>query len=245
MEQPEIPLRCWTRLQILVEKREDICFNNPVRLVGRSHTGDDVLNQIAVILLRILQASARFVRISRGRPSALSHDHGDVVETGCVHGVVDGVDLGIEEVCIVEAGVGIGNARVGSEQGVVKRDNVSVLLVSEKGVGVGHKEGICSREEGKKGGEDREEVGLEGRGGGRVGGGEDGHGMGGGDLDPVEAKGMEGGMEVEDGRKELIKERRRGGEDLVSDAEGDDISGGIERNYVRLEPRRRGGGAGA
>lgn len=120
--------------------------------------------------------------------------------------------------------VGVHRPRIGLEQHVAERDLSGIILEREKGISIDEEGGIRLRMEGEDALYVFREIGAEGAGGGREGGGEDVVGVGGGDVDVVgEAEGGEGGGDGAHCGEEVGDELGVvAGEDLVADGDAGD-----------------------
>lgn len=171
MEEAVVPLGGGTRLHVLIEESKDEDGEIAVGSNGRPHLlAHHHLDQIPVVLARIVAVGTNLLRIAVGGPPRLGDDNGDflVADADGVKGVVDGVNLGEEHVVVVEIGARVGEALVWLEEDEVEGDVFGVTLVGEERVGVDEDWGARLDVEVQDGSEGSQEVVSEGCGGRRV-----------------------------------------------------------------------------
>ncbi|PON65453.1 hypothetical protein PanWU01x14_117670 [Parasponia andersonii] len=156
-----------------------------------------------------------------------------------LNGRVDGINLCVQHVVVMETGDRVGHSLVGLEQNVVERNVVRAVLVSEIRVGVDEEWAPNLGVEVEDLAEKLGQILFKSPRRRRVGVAENGQGVSGCDGDLlVEAQVAEG---VVDGLHCREEKRHQLGvvrvEDLVSDRDGGDLGLGEVRGEVGLDPR--------
>lgn len=235
VEDAEVLLGDGSGLLVLVEEGEDVGLELAVGHERGALAAADDAEHPLVEVPGLLHADAHLPWVRLRGPPGLPDGDVDVAVAEALHGGVDGVHLGVEHGGVVELGVGVVDAAVGAEEGVVQR----LIVVAEVGVGVDHEGGARFAVELEHG---REELGVVARaeagvGWDAVGGGEDAEVVRGGDADSGEALEAEGLGEVAHGGEEGEDEVGvRGEEDLVAGEEEGDVGGGDVGGEVGADP---------
>jgi hypothetical protein len=246
VEQAPVLLRCRPRPGVLVVQLVDVGRHGHAGVLRCAGAVHHVPDEVAVVGVGVVGGGVGLGGgIALVRPPGLSHHHRHVGDVEVRHGKVGGVHDCIEDVGVVQQGVGVHGLLVRwqrPEQRVVQRDDAVGAHVVVVGVHVEHEwrpRGLQELEHGHEHVVQRPvEEGLRRREGVE----DDGRGVRRGDLDvPVQRRGHQRVLEVAHG----WHEQRRGvglrGEHLGPHGDGRDVDGGEVRGHIARHPVGRRG----